>query len=99
MERQERSLPEIGKRLKDTRLALGMNQDQFARLAGIAQNTYNQWERGKSRPRLDEAIRLCDAHKLTLDWVYLGDASSIPFKIRDRLPTLPGLPSVSRSRD
>jgi transcriptional regulator with XRE-family HTH domain len=85
MERAERTLAAIARRLRATRDALELKKGQFAGLAGIASNTYSQWESGKRRPHLDEAIRLADAHRITLDWIYLGDASGLPLKISSRL--------------
>lgn len=59
-------------------------------MAGIAPNTYNQWEKGKQPPALDQAIRLCDVHGLTLDWIYLGDASGLPLRITSRIASPSG---------
>lgn len=88
-----RSPDAIAERLRITRAALGMRQNAFAGAAGIAPNTYNQWERGIGRPDIDYAQALCDAHGLSLDWIYNGDASNLPGvlieKIRDHIRTTP----------
>ncbi len=77
--KEARSLPAISRRLKATRLALGFRtQAAYCRDAGIEKNTYNQWERGKGRPDLDNAIILCEKFDLTLDWIYFGDLSKVP---------------------
>ena len=86
MERRERTAEAIGRRLRATRKALDLKQGPFLALCDIAQNTYSAWETGARRPSVDEAARLCDAHKLTLDWIYLGDASGLPLKITSKLP-------------
>jgi len=86
MERPERTAAAIGRRLRATRDALDLKQGEFVAVCDIAQNTYSQWETGARRPSIDEAIRLCDAHRLTLDWIYLGDASGLPLKITSKLP-------------
>jgi len=83
--REDRSPQAIGRRLKDTRDALGLNQRQFAQRASIAANTYNQWERGTGRPRLDEAILLVDMYDLTLDWIYLGDQRRLAYELVEAL--------------
>lgn len=72
-----RSVDEIALRLYQTRQALGLSQVELCARAGIATNTYNQWEKAKGRPELDKAVQLCDAFDLTLDWIYLGDASGL----------------------
>lgn len=72
------TLDAIGDRLRRTRKALGLSQAALCRLAKIATNTYNQWENGTRRPELDQAMRLCETFRLTLDWLYRGDASGLP---------------------
>lgn len=75
----------IGNRIKAIRLALDMNQTEFARRAGIALNTYNQYESGKSRPQLDIAIKICTTYGVTLDWIYLGDPSGLPHRTASQI--------------
>lgn len=79
------SLDAIAYRLRITREALGLNQTQFCGMAGIARNTYNQWEQGKGRPELDKALALCEAHSLTLDWVYRGVIGGLPYELASRI--------------
>ena len=78
----------IAARLIAAREAIGLEQTDFARRAKIAQNTYNQYEQAKRRPSLDNAIKLCRAYNLTLDWIYLDDPSGLSARlwgqIRDR---------------
>lgn len=71
-------LDAIALRLRATRGALGLKQSSFCTQAGIAANTYNQWEMAKIRPSLDGAILLCRTYALTLDWIYRGDPSGLP---------------------
>jgi len=80
------SIDAIAHRLKATRLALGLNQVEFCKRAGIPTNTYNQYEKAKGRPSLDMALALCAAYKITLDWIYRGDASGLPHGIARSLP-------------
>jgi transcriptional regulator with XRE-family HTH domain len=77
-----RSLEAIAERLRMTREALGVRkQKEFAERAQISPNTYNQWEKGRVYPDLQYAIRLCDEYGITLDWIYLGDPSGLPYHI------------------
>jgi transcriptional regulator with XRE-family HTH domain len=76
-----RSPEAIADRLRATRRALGLNQRQLCERAGLLPQTYNQWEKAKGRPDLDGALALCDAFNLSLDWIYRGDPSQLPFKI------------------
>lgn len=70
----------IGRRLALTRHVLGLQQNEFCERAKIAPNTYNQYERGKKRPTIDNAIRLVETYHLTLDWIYLGDPSGLRYE-------------------
>jgi transcriptional regulator with XRE-family HTH domain len=82
-----RSVDAIAARLRATQEALGLNQRELCALAGIATNTYNQWVNAKGRPDLDEAFKLCDTLRLTLDWIYRGDPSALPHSLALKLAT------------
>jgi transcriptional regulator with XRE-family HTH domain len=83
-----RDAPAIGARLLLTRQALGLGQKEFAEKAGLAANTYNQYESGKNIPALDRAHAICDAYQLTLDWVYRGDPSGLRYHLADAIKAL-----------
>jgi transcriptional regulator with XRE-family HTH domain len=77
-----RTLDAIASRLRVTREALGIKkQKEFAERAGISPNTYNQWEKGRVYPDLQYMIRLRDEYGISLDWIYLGDPSGLPYQI------------------
>ncbi|NIA67802.1 helix-turn-helix transcriptional regulator [Pelagibius litoralis] len=80
-----RNVNAIAERLRVTRDALGLSQAEMCRGSGIATNTYNQWEKGRGRPELDKAILICDAYGLTLDWIYLGDSSGLPYRLIEKI--------------
>lgn len=82
------SLEAIGLRLELTRQVFGVPQNDFCEKAGIAPNTYNQYERGKKRPTVENAIALCETYDLTLDWIYRGDPSGLRYKTADALKAL-----------
>lgn len=79
---------EGGERMARTRAAFDLNQIDFARKAKIKQSTYNQYETGAKRPSVDNAMALCDTYDLTLDWIYRGDPSSLPYKLANTLREL-----------
>jgi transcriptional regulator with XRE-family HTH domain len=82
-------LKAIGLRLELTRLALGFDhQNRFCGRAGIATNTYNQYETGDRRPAVENAVALCEAYDLTLDWIYRGDPSGLRYDLRDKIREL-----------
>lgn len=78
----------IGSRLELTRVAMRMAQNDFCGKAGIAPNTYNQYERGKKRPSLENALKLAQTYGLTLDWIYLGDPSGLRYELADAIKAL-----------
>jgi transcriptional regulator with XRE-family HTH domain len=78
---------DVARRLRLTRAALKMNQDEFAEPAGLSQPQYSQYESGKEdRPlTLRAALPLCEAHNLTLDWLFRGDPSGLPVRLHDAI--------------
>lgn len=75
----------IGARIALMRSALGLTQAEACRMSGIEPNTWNQYEKGVNRISLDKAALLCDAFHVTLDWLYRGNASGLPFSFAARL--------------
>jgi len=72
---------DVGRRLRRTRLSLGLDQQEFGTRAGLSQPQYNQFENGKRILTLSSALRLCDEYGLTLDWLYRGDPSGLPYRL------------------
>ena len=69
-----------------------LDQVEFARRAGISQNTYNQYEKAHRRPSLDNAIKLCRTYNLSLDWIYLDEAGGLSARVwRDIIAASPHL--------
>jgi transcriptional regulator with XRE-family HTH domain len=79
---------EIGLRLLLTRQALGVGQTVFAERAGISSTAYNQYENGKKRPAVENAVALCEAYDLTLDWIYRGDPSGLRYELANSIKSL-----------
>jgi hypothetical protein len=86
---EKRQLEAIAERLRASQAALGLKAAEICRLTGIRPNTYSQWLGAKGRPRLDEAMLLCDHLGYTLDWIYFGDPSGLPYALASEL----GLPA------
>lgn len=78
----------VAYRLRLTRNVIGGNQGDFARRAGINGPTYNQYETATTYPSLDEAHRLCDTYKLTLDWIFRGNASALRREVEAAIEAL-----------
>ncbi len=84
-ERHPRHIESIAARLLALRLAHDLSQREFCDRVGIGTTTYNNWERGISRPELDKAMQICDAFQVTLDWIYRGNLAGMPFNVAERL--------------
>jgi transcriptional regulator with XRE-family HTH domain len=81
----------VGRRLRLTREALRLTQREFAERAGIATNTYGQYEVGTRLISPKRAIELCETHSLTLDWIYRGDPGDLPYKLAAAIRALADL--------
>ncbi|MEH2411006.1 helix-turn-helix domain-containing protein [Nostoc sp.] len=42
--------PEVGRIMRDLRLAFGLTQEQFAAQLRVTYSTINRWENGRSKP-------------------------------------------------
>ncbi len=82
----------IGRRLYATRRVLDLTQTDLAERAGISRTAYTQYEGGSKRPSIDVAIALVRTYRLTLDWIYLGDASNLPYAMAAAIKALGEMP-------
>lgn len=68
--------------------ALRLNQREFASRAGIATNTYGQYETGTRLISPKRAVDLCEQYGLTLDWIYRGDPGNLPYRLAAAIKAL-----------
>jgi DNA-binding XRE family transcriptional regulator len=83
--RMPRDVDAIAERLKLTREALGLKQAAFARLVGLEPQAVNNYETGLRRISVDQAIKICAATGVSLDWIYRGLASGLPVNLATAL--------------
>lgn len=57
------------KRLKKLRKEKELTQKEIAPLLGIKQNTYSDWETGKSEPNLENVVKLAEILGITTDFL------------------------------
>lgn len=74
---------EVARRLRLTRLAFKMKKAPWSRLVGISPQSWNNVEGSETGPAsnrisVDEALKVCRATGVDLDWIFRGS--------RDRLP-------------
>jgi transcriptional regulator with XRE-family HTH domain len=79
---------DVARRLSQCRKALGLQQDVFASEAGLSQSRYNQYETGKRLLTLDAALLLCARYNVTLDWLFRGDPSGLPYALADKIRSM-----------
>lgn len=84
-------------RLRLSRLALKLTQARLCAITGISTQAWNNAETGDARIGIDNAILLCDATGLTLDWIYRGIKGGLPTAIGEAIAKLEAEP-VARKR-
>lgn len=78
---------ETGKRLRLLRLAVHEmdNQRLFAEQHGFSHSQWNNYEKGISRPKPEDALRLKQKFGVTTDWVYDGTEAMMPSALLRRM--------------
>lgn len=56
-------------KLKVLRKNQGLTQKEIAEQIGIKQNSYSDWETGKTEPSLRKLLILVDLYSVSLDWL------------------------------
>lgn len=64
----------LGKRLKEQRIAKHYTQDYVASYLHVSQSAYANWERNHSSPDYDKLVSLCDLYQVSADF-FLGRAN------------------------
>lgn len=80
-------LKAVGERLTQLRESYGMKQAEFCRWTGFSTQAWNNYERGYRLINLDQAMKLWRITGATLDWIYRGDPSGLPFRLASKLVT------------
>jgi transcriptional regulator with XRE-family HTH domain len=80
-----KSTAEIGRRLDALHAALGVSQADVCRTIGLSSGRYSQYVSGKRKLTLEVATSLVSAYGVTLDWLFLGDASALPQHLHKKL--------------
>lgn len=76
---------QIADRLERARHAFGLNQAAWCRRVGITPNAWNQYESAERRISLDQAIKLCDATGLTLEYIYRGQLAGMSNELATKI--------------
>lgn len=61
---------DLGKKLKDLRMAANLTQDSLAEKMQISRVNYTRYETGKVRPSYETIIKLADFYDISLDEMF-----------------------------
>lgn len=76
----------IGKRLAQTRIALGYeSQVEFAATIGLGKSTYNPYEKATRPLTLQSALKIQSRHHVPINWLLNGDPSQLPHHLHKLL--------------
>jgi transcriptional regulator with XRE-family HTH domain len=70
---------------------------RLCRLADTSPQSWNNYETADSNIGIEPAIRLCNVTGVTLDWIYRGIKSGLPFAIQEALAA--PAPSIKWTRE
>lgn len=87
---------QVGRRLSQSREAIGKTQAQLAKSLGISSQRLSNYERGYRPFDLEFAMVLSVKHGVTMDYIYCGDPRGLPLHISDRIADLTVPSDVSR---
>lgn len=78
---------EMGQRIKLRRKELKLSQTELAELIDVSNNHMSNIENAKAKPSMDNFIELCEALKVTPDYLLLGSmhANNVSQNIIDKL--------------
>jgi len=69
--------PDWAKRLQAARVLSGMSQTQFAKLLGLSQQRYGQYETGKAEPNVQIWIAISEKLQISVDFIMKGRALAV----------------------
>jgi transcriptional regulator with XRE-family HTH domain len=76
---------EVGRRLAQTRIALGLTQDDLAEQLNVSRGALGNWEQGSRLADPGAIARMARRHRVTMDWIYLGDPSGLPSQLAAKI--------------
>lgn len=67
----------LKERIKNSRIAAKMTQEELAKAVGKTRNAVTQWESGASRPRLNTLEVIAEALNVSIDWLLTGNTPNV----------------------
>ena len=78
----------VGNKLLEIRKKRGLTQVELAELAGLADRTYADIERGSANMRVETALRICEALQITPNEILTAEDHSLDVKREEVLKLL-----------
>ena len=78
----------VGNKLFEIRKKRGLTQVELAEMAGLADRTYADIERGSANMRVETALRICEALQITPNEILTAEDHSLDVKREEVLKLL-----------
>ena len=78
----------VGNKLLEIRKKRGLTQVELAEMAGLADRTYADIERGNANMRVETALRICEALQITPNEIMTAENRSLDMKREEVLKLL-----------
>lgn len=78
----------VGNKLLEIRKKRGLTQVELAEIAGLADRTYADIERGNANMRVETALRICEALQITPNEILTAENRSLDMKREEVLKLL-----------
>lgn len=78
----ESNAEKVAERLLFLRSYLDISQKQFAVDIGTTAQHVSNWEKARNRLSLQGALSICEAYGVTLDFLFLNRADTLPSQMR-----------------
>lgn len=78
----------VGNKLLEIRKKRGLTQVELAEMAGLADRTYADIERGSANMRVETALRICEALQITPNEILTAENRSLDMKREEVLKLL-----------
>jgi len=80
---------DVGQRFAQLRKIMELDQIPFGEKAGLSQSRLSGYERGARMLTVRAALALCETYRVTMDWLFRGDASGLPYWMHQKVKDQP----------
>lgn len=80
---------ELGKRIKDIRVKLGLSMEDFGALLETSKGAVNNWEKGKNAPNNKRLKKIAELGKVSIDELMYGSLNSVIYNMMKEFEDFP----------